>query len=78
VRYPISVPNVLSGNKVCCCARTTTFHELSQRFGPSEEGQNTVLKMLKTEQGRYTIVVTVKSFLRGYNDSLLIVFRARN
>jgi len=78
VRYPISVPNVLSGNKVCRCARTTTFHELSRGLTPQKRAKNTVLKMLKTGQGHYTIVVTVKSFLRGYNDGLLIVFRARN
>jgi hypothetical protein len=47
-------------------------------LAPQKRAKNTVLKMLKTEQGRYTIVVTVKSFLRGYNDGLLIVFRARN
>jgi len=72
VRYPISLPNVLFGNKICRYALTTTFHELSQRVN------YTVLKLLKTGQGRYMLVGRMKSFLRGYNVDSLIVFRARN
>jgi hypothetical protein len=64
--------------KFVAARRPPPFMNCRSGLAPQKRVKNTVLKMLKTEQGRYTIVVTVKSFLRGYNDGLLIVFRARN
>ena len=54
------------------------FMNCRRGLAPQGRVKNTVLKILRTGQGRYMIVVTMKSFLRGYNDGLLIVFRARN